>query len=458
MTQTVTPTLNTDSHLKTPPSPRGHWLLGHVRDMQHDTLNFLSRLAHEYGDVARIRFLAKPLYVVSHPDGTRQILQKNHLNYDRSSFYHDLLRPFLGNSLPLSDGALWQRQRHLMQPAFHKQRITNAATQMVKAGDVLLKHWEGRTNQDEPLDIYKDMTRLTLSVVGMILFGLDLVAENPMGQAFKTLVPAIADYTFLPFPPLSVPTPRNRRIQSTVHTLNMLVYDLIRERREQKTDTGDLLSLLLASEEDGSDMSEQQLRDEVVALFFAGYETSANALTWALYEISQHPEVEHRLWEEINTVLHGKPPTVADLSQLPYVRMVIDETLRLYPPAMVLARRALADDNICEYRIPANALVMPNIYASHHHPEYWEEPEAFVPDRFSPDHPCKGVHTAYFPFGGGPHICLGNNFALMEAQILLTMMVQHYQFQLAPGQTVEPIQKLTLRPGDNLLMFLKART
>ena len=331
------------------------------------------------------------------------------------------------------------------------------ATQMVKAGDMLLKRWEDPANQGKPLDMHEEMVQVASGIVGTTLFSLDLTTENPMGQAFQTLIQAIADYLLLPFPPLSVPTPRNRRIRATLNTLNTLVYDLIRKRREQKTDTGDLLSLLLASDEDGSGMNDQQLRDEIVSFFFTGHEAPANALTWALYELSQHPEVERRLWEEIDTVLHGKYPTVVDLPQLPYARMIIDETLRLYSPAALITRHALAGDNICGYSIPVNSLVMANIYATHRHSAYWEQPETFDPDRFSPDHPCKGACTAYFPFGSGPHLCIGNAFGLMEMQILLTMIIQRYQLQLAPNQTVEPIMRLSIGPRQGLLMLPKAR-
>jgi cytochrome P450 len=236
------------------------------------------------------------------------------------------------------------------------------------------------------------------------------------------------------------------------------VHALIRERREQKTNTGDLLSLLLASSEGEDGMSDQQLRDEIINLFFAGHETTANLLTWVWYVLSQHPEAEQRLWEEIDTVLHGEYPAVEQLPQIPYARMVIDETLRLYPSVPGLLRYTRVDTNICGYRIPANHQVMTNNYASHRHPEYWERPEIFDPDRFSPDHPCEGVRTAFFPFGGGPHLCIGNNFALMEAQILIAMIAQRYQLRLAPNQTVEPIQRLTIRPRHGLLMHLKARS
>ena len=206
-------------------------------------------------------------------------------------------------------------------------------------------------------------------------------------------------------------------------------------------------------------MSDEQVRDEVISFLFAGHASTADTLTWIWYELSQHAEVEHRLWEEIDTVLHGEYPGIADLPQLPYARMVIDETLRLYPAGNILARRALADDNICGYHIPANSQVMGNIYATHRHPAYWEQPEAFNPDRFSPnDHLSEGPRRAYFPFGSGPHLCIGNNFALMALQILLIMIVQRYQLQLPPGQAVEPVCRISISPRHGLPMFLKERT
>jgi len=426
--------------------------------MQHNAPSFCLRLAREYGDVARVRLLSVSSYFVSHPDGIRHILQKNHLNYDRNVFLYKPLRPFLGQGLPLSDGELWQHQRRLMQPAFHKERIAGMATQITKTGDALLKRWEYRANQDEPVNMLQEMLNVTLSIVGMTLFDLDFTAEHhPVGQAFRTLVQTLADYVLLPFPPLSVPTSRNRRIQAALHTLNTLVYDMICEKREQKTNTGNLFSLLLAGSEDGSGITDQQLRDEIISLLFAGHEITASTLTWACYELSQHPEMECRLWKEIDTVLHGEHPTVAHLPQLPYARMIIDEVLRLYPITATLPRRALMNDIICGYHIPANHVVFANIYAAHRHPRYWEKPHSFQPERFLPDQSCEGARSAYFPFGSGPHLCLGNNLALMMTQILLTMISQRYQIQLAPGQTVEPVQKLTLCPRHDLFMFLKER-
>ncbi|HEX7736155.1 MAG TPA: cytochrome P450 [Ktedonobacteraceae bacterium] len=444
---------------RTPCGPRGHLLLGHVRELQHDALNFYISLARDYGDVARVRLLSRTTYVVSHPDGIRQILQKQHLNYDRKVFLFQPLRPFLGNGLSLSDGALWRQQRRLMQPAFHRQRITSLATQMTAAITALFQRWESRSNHDEPLNLHQEMMRLTLCIAGLTLFGLDLSDEhNPVGRAFQTMVHALAEYVFFPFPPLGMPTPRNRRIRAALRTLDTLVHDLVRQRREQRTDMGDLLSmLLLAQDEEGQGMSDQQLRDEIMALLFAGHETTANTLTWACSLLAAHPESQHRLFEEVETVLQGEPPTVEHLSRLVYTRMVLDETLRLYPSSFALVRRTRADETIRGYRIPARHIVWTNIYAAHHDPAYWEQPEVFDPERFSPDHQAQGVREAYFPFGGGPHLCIGNSFALMEGQLVLAMLAQSYRLQLASGQTVEPMGNLTIRPRDGLSVLLKAR-
>lgn len=459
MTQTFSPTSTTPSNRQAPPGPRGHVLLGHARELQHDALNFYLRLAHEYGDVARMRLLSNTTYVVSHPDGIRQILQKNHLNYDRDVFMYKPLRPFLGNGLSLSDGVLWRHQRRLMQPAFHRQRIAGLATQMTGVAAAIFQRWENRTNQNEPLDMHEEMMRATLSIAGMTLFGLDLSDEqNPVGQAFQTMVHALSTYVFFPFPPLAVPTPRNRRIQAALQTLNTLIQDLVCQRRKQDRDTSDLLSmLLLARDEEGQGMSDQQLRDEIISLLFAGHETTANTLTWACFLLAGHPESASRIFEEVDTVLGGRYPTVEQVSQLPYTRMVLDEALRLYPPTFALVRRTRADDTICGYRIPARHVVWTNIYAVHRHPEYWERPEVFDPERFSLEHQTVGAREAYFPFGGGPHLCIGNSFALLEGQLVLAMLASRYQLQLVPGQTVEPQLALTIRPRHGLPMLLKAR-
>ena len=459
MAHNTAPSISMNSSLKIAQGPQGQVFLGNVRAMQQNPWSFLLQVAHEYGDVARLRMLSQDVYLVSHPAGIRHILQKKHTNYDRQVFSYTPLRLFLGNGLTTSDGSYWLRQRRLMQPAFHKQRINMLTEQMVSATTVLLKRWEHYARQGTVLDIHEEMMHLTLCIAGMTLFGMDLSDENnPIGKAFQAMAHAMSSYVYFPFPPLSIPTPKNRRMQAALRTLDTMIGELIRERQQEKEDRGDLLSmLLLARDEDGQAMNEQQLRDEIITLLFAGHETTANNLTWAWYELSRHENEEERLWKEVKTVLHGRNPTLAEVSQMSYPRMVMDEILRLYPPAAHLARHSQTDDEICGYRLPANRLVMLNLAAAHRNPTFWEQPDTFDPERFSPQHPAEGKEHAYFPFGSGPHLCIGNSFALLEGQIILAMIAQRYRLRLQADQLIEPRMVLTVQPKSKILMMLESR-
>jgi cytochrome P450 len=283
---------------------------------------------------------------------------------------------------------------------------------------------------------------------------------DTIGQAFTNLLTLLGEYVYLPFPPLSVPTPANRRMQAGLRTLNAVVQRLIEERRKpQQTAPQDLLSLLLEAqdEESGQGLSDRQVRDEVFTLLFAGHETTANALTWALYLLSQHPAVEQRLQAEVDMVLAGRTPTVEDLGRLPYTRMVLEETLRLYPPGATIPRRAIADDVIGGFAIPANSLVFITPYVTHRHPDFWGRPEVFDPERFTPERVAARHRFAYFPFGGGPHLCIGQHFAPMEAQLALAMIAQRYRLRLVSGQRIEPQVMVTIRPCSGVQMTLHRR-
>lgn len=261
----------------------------------------------------------------------------------------------------------------------------------------------------------------------------------------------------MPFPPLSVPTPRNRRINAAIHTLDAIVQGLIQERRQRAIERGDVLSLLLLArdEETGQGMSDQQVRDEVMTLLFAGHETTSNLLAWTWFLLATHPEVEQRLQAELDAVLGGRLPTVEDLAHLPYGHRVLEETLRLYPPAWSLARKALVDDKVGGYVLPASTIILMSPYVTHRHPAFWEEPERFDPDRFTPERVAVRPRYAYFPFGGGPRQCIGNTFALMEAHLILATVAQRYRLRLVPDHPVEPQALLTLRPRDGLPMLLE---
>jgi len=445
-----------------PPGPRTLSPLGSAYAIGRDPMRFALEMWQQYGDVARFRLLSWPAYTLYHPDHAKRVLQENHRNYDKQLLSTNTARPLLGNGLFTSDGESWLHQRRLMQPAFHRQRLAGFGTVMTDATLALLERWQGTVSR--PLDIPLEMMRLTQRIVGLALFNLDLDNEvDTVGQTFTMLLPLLLKYIFVPFPPLWIPTPGNRRLQAGLETLNNVVYAIIAERRKQATDpgmdTGDLLSMLLAvrDEETGEGMSDQQLRDEAMTLLIAGSETTAMALTWTWYLLSQHPSVEQHLHAELDTVLGGQAPTVSSLDKLPYTRMVIQEALRLYPPAFGIIRHAIANDEIGGYPIPANSMVFLTPYCTHRHPAIWEKPEVFDPERFTPERSAGRPRFAYFPFGGGPRQCIGNTFAMMEAQLVLATVAQRYSLRLVPGHPVEPQVLLTLRPRYGLPMTLHPR-
>jgi cytochrome P450 len=425
-------------------------------------MSFALKMWQRYGDVVRFRLLFWPAYVLYHPDHVKRVFQENHRNYDKHFPMMNTVRPLFGNGLFINDGESWLHQRRLMQPSFHSKRLAGFGTIMTEATLALLERWQGAGSQ--PLDIPLEMMRLTQRTAGLAFFNLDLNNEaDTVGRTFTMLLALLLKYSFFPFPPLWVPTPRNRRLQAGLETLNKVVYGIIAERRKRAShpgmDTGDLLSMLLAArdEETGEGMSDQQLRDEVMTLLIAGYETTSVALSWTWYLLSQHPNVEQRLHAELDRVLGGQVPTVDSLDKLPYTRMVIQEAMRLYPPAFGLTRRAIAEDEIGSYRIEANSIIFVSQYCTHRHPAFWEEPEVFDPERFTPERSAGRPRFAYFPFGGGPRQCIGNNFAIMEAQLVLATIAQRYYLRLVPGHPVEPQVLVTMRPRYGLPMTLHPR-
>ncbi len=444
---------------KRPPGPRGHVLFGSAPDIQRNPTQVYLALARHYGDIVRIRFVLWPTYMVFHPDDVKHVLQDNHQNYNKDVYTYHALKPFVGEGLITNNGQPWLRQRRLIQPVFHRKHLATFGTLMSDATVAMLKQWESYIQQDQPLDIAAEMMRLTLQIVGQVLFQVDLSDQAAQaGQAFTTLNKLLSDYIHAPFPPLSVPTPRNRRLQGARHALDAVVDGIITEHRLQNADTGDLLARLLLArdEETGEGMSDRQVRDEVMTLLFAGHETTANALSWTWYLLSQHPDVEQRLRTELDEVLGGHQPTMDDLPNLPYTRMVLEEAMRLYPPAWSFGRKAIASDKIGGYAVPANTWVWLSPFVTHRHPAFWENPKVFDPERFTPEKVAVRPRYAYFPFGGGPRMCIGSHFAMMEAQLILATVAQSYRLRLVPGHPVEPEALLSLRPRYGLPMTIQA--
>ena len=447
--------------------PAGMPVIGNTLQFQRDPLGFLMRTAADYGDVARYRLGNITFYQINHPDGVQRVLQDNHHNYVKGDLF-DIIRRVAGDGLFTSEGALWQRQRRLMLPAFHRRRIAGFGEIMTGRTLDMLAQWEQRADPGQPLDVAEELTGLTMAIISETMFGARLPADSPAAQLRRRAVSQaigviLADVNFrfqVPFyPSLRWPTPRNRRALAAMRTVDDVVLGIVGQRRRSGEERDDLLGMLMEARDEGTGqaMSDKQLRDEVVTIFLAGHETTAVLLTWVFYLLSQHPDVETRLHAELTEVLGGHTPGVADVPNLHTARMVIDETLRLYPPAWITNRQAVAADDVCGYHIPAGAVVGISPYVMHHLPAYWPDPERFDPQRFAPDAVHERPRFAYMPFGGGPHQCIGNSFALMEATLILASVAQRYRLRLPTGAVVTPQPKATLRTAGGLPMLLDPR-
>ena len=451
--------MSTVTGREVPRGPRGGLLLGNVRDFQRDKLGFVQGMARRYGDVVRYRMANMTWYQVNHPEGVKRILQDNNRNYGKGSLTSGALGLVLGQGLSTSEGGLWLRQRRLMQPVFHRKSVDAFGEMMVKDTETMIERWQA--SSDTTVDVAAEMSRLTQGVVTGALFGANVGEEaGVIEETITTLMTEVAYRFEVPlYPPLSVPTPRNRRTRAALETLDRAVYRIIEERRRAEPGD-DLLSLLMETrdEDTGEAMSDKQLRDEVITLFVAGHETTATALAWTFYLLATHPEAEKRLRIELDEVLgpDGRTPTVEDLPKLPYGRMVVEEAMRLYPPAWITNRQALSEDVILDYRIPAGAFVMTLPYVLHRHPNFWERPEEFDPERFSPERSAARPRYAYFPFGGGPRQCIGRGMALVETHLILSTVLRRCRMRLATQRPIEPLALATLRPSGGLPMKIEA--
>jgi cytochrome P450 len=442
-----------------PSGPRGNPVFGLMADFMRDSLGFLERM-RGYGPLVQYRTGPWTWYQVNDPAGVQRVLQENNRNYSKGSLTQRFFAPIAGDGLFVAEGESWLSQRRLMQPGFHRRRVAGFGDLMIDATRAMLDRWQ-EAGAGARLDVAVEMTTLTAEIVTAALFSTHVSDESrAIAGAITTLLDDVSFRFKTPFyPPPVVPTPRNRRQRRALRTLDRAMYGLIAERRRQTTPKDDLLAMLLDARDadTGRGMSDKQLRDEVVTLFVAGHETTATALTWTLYLLSQNPDAERRLQAEVDSVLGGRALAAGDLPALPYTRMVIDESMRLYPPAWITSRQARGADVICGYPIPAGAFVQISPYAMHRNPAYWDEPTRFLPERFAPERAKARPPYAYFPFGGGPRICIGKGFALMEAALVLAAVAQQYRLRLAPGHRVEPETLLTLRPRGGMPMILEPR-
>ena len=435
-------------------------LLGSLTQYRRDPLDLLMSGFRELGDVVHFRMFTRDLVLVAHPNDARWVLQEHAGNYNKRTRGFEVLRGFLREGLLTSEGDHWLRQRRIAQPAFHHTRIAGFGDTMTQATGELVDRWLCASAPDV-VDVTAEMMRLTLRIVGEALLSTDVSHEaDRVGQALNITLRRANDAIgrIVPLPGWW-PTPASRRLRAAMRTLDDLILEIIAGRRTGDSDPDDLLSMLMQArdEETGEGMSDAQLRDEVMTIFLAGQETTAIALGWTWYLLSQHETVRQRLHTEIDTVLNGRTPAVTDLPRLRYVERVVKESMRLYPPAWVISRCAIEDDVIGGCRIPAGAIVLVSPYVTHRHPRFWANPEDFDPDRFEASRHAERPLFAYFPFGGGPRQCIGNSFAMMELVLVVTTIAQQCQLNLSLGEGVGTSPSITLRAATPIRMRVDQR-
>lgn len=437
------------------PGPQGNSIVGSLLDLGNDPLGFLTRCAREYGDTVPIHLGLTPACLITNPDYIEQVLK------DREKFIKSrgfrILKTLLGEGLLTAEGDSWLWQRRLAQPVFHQSRIQGYSEAMVGYAERMVNTWR----DGEERDIHADMMRLTLNIVMKTIFSQDVDESeaNAVARALDVTMNWFESkrrqgYVVLEW----FPRPENIRYRQAIAEMDEAIYNLIRQRRSRNEHTGDLLSMLMQArdEETGNQMDDKQLRDEVATLMLAGHETTANALSWTWMLLSDHPDVRTKLQNELQEVLDGRAPTVADLPRLNYTNMVVKEAMRLYPPVSLFGREASEDCTIGDYTVPAGTIVMISQWVMHRNPKYFNNPEAFQPERWADDLEKKLPRDVYIPFGDGPRICIGKGFALMEAVLLLATIAQRFQLDVTLSCPIIPQASITLRPECGILVRLRS--
>ncbi|MEU7766537.1 cytochrome P450 [Nocardia sp. NPDC049190] len=422
-------------------------------------MTFLSEVIEEYGDIVSVDLVGMPFVLINHPADVDHILKRHQRNYDRGGPTYTMARAMFGNGLFMAARPGWLRQRRLLQPAFHRPRIAAFGELMSDTIDSTLNSWQQVSARGANLDVRAEMSRLTLRVVVRALFAMDPAdaMTRRFTEAVATATRELSAYLRFPLVPLAVPTPGHRRFHGALRVLDEVTYEIIRRHREDGHDRGSLLAMMMHARDadTGEGMTDAELRDEVFAMLFAGHETTASTLTWVWYLIGRHPAVEQRLRAEIDQVLGGCRPTMDVLPKLEYTRRVIEETLRLYPPAWQIFRKAAEDDEIGGYPIPAGTNVLWCSYHMHRHREFWDDPERFDPDRFTERDSGNENPTGYYPFGAGPRLCIGNTFAMAEMQLAIAMILQRHRLVPIADKTIEPSALLTLGAARPLVVRLE---
>jgi cytochrome P450 len=439
---------------KFPPGPSEvlkRWSFG---PLNNNPLEYFTGIARKYGDIAGLRILNFKTIFINHPDLIEEVLVANARMYTKGRVLR-ANRHVFGEGLLTSEGDFWLRQRRLSQPAFHRARIASYAATMVEYAQRMMEGWRS----GEERDVHREMLRLTLQIVGKTLFDADVERDaQEVGKSLELLLEIGANFRRTIFVPHWLPTPANLRVKREVAQIEKIIYRIIGERRASGRDAGDLLSMLLAAQdEDGSRMTDKQLRDETITLFLAGHETTASTLSWTWWLLAQNPAVEAKLHQELDAVLGDRTPTLDDLPKLVYAGHVITESLRLYPAAWGLARLAVEDHEIAGYPVTRGMGVTMAQWVVHRDPRWYDAPEEFQPERWENDLLKRLPRFAYFPFGGGPRQCIGNTFALMEATLILSTIARKFRLRLVADHPVVPLASITLRPRHGVRVRVESR-
>ncbi len=438
-----------------PVSPKGSWLFGNLPEFGADPLNFLERCARDHGDFVPLRFVRRRVNFINRPEDIEMVLSTQARNFQKTLGYRTpFMRRLLGEGLITSEGELWLKQRRLAQPAFHRERIASYASVIVEFAERACAPWRA----GETREIHRELMHVTTQVVVRTLFNSEVPREiDDLGTASKAVMERFATQ-FKPFRLLLLllPSSSQRRFRRVMDNLDAYIYGLIRARRASGKDTGDLLSMLLqARDEDGRGMNDRQLRDELVTLMVAGLDTTALALTWTFYLLSRHPEVDARLRTELKSALGGRSPTFGDLPKLSFTERVVKEAMRLYPPVWVIGRQAIHDCEVGGHPVRAGTSLILSQWVCHRDPRNFPEPLRFDPDRWTAERMAAIHKYAYFPFGGGPRVCIGNAFALMEATLVLATIAQKWRLLPASAAEIEPWATLTLQPRGGVPLRLE---
>lgn len=442
---------------KLPPGPKAKIPLGHLFSFQRDGLGFLRKIASEYGDIVHFKIGPIRVVLLNHPDYIKEVLSRHHRHFIKGRPL-EMAKEILGEGLLTSEGEFHDRQSRIIQPAFHRKMLESYAAPIMEYTSRLVERWQ----EGMQVDVMKEMMNLSTSIAGKAFFSKDLEREAP--EITRALVTASGLFGRISVPfsewLLKIPLPGTIRFLKSKAFLDKTIYKIINDRKRSRVDNGDLLSLLLQAQNekvDGAGMSDKQIRDEALTLFLTAFDTTSIALTWTFYLLSQHPEIDTELHKELKSVLNGRIPTADDLNRLKYTRMILEESMRLYPPIYIIAREAVDDFTIDKYVLPRSTLLLMSPYLVHHDPRFHADPEKFNPHTWDSLSYNENAKYQYFPFGAGPRSCIGQHFAWMEGTLVLASIAQSWRLELVPNHPVKLQQRINLRPKYGMLMKLNRR-